>query len=121
MALLTNSPAINAGDPAFTPPPDTDQRGQPRVVGGRIDIGAYESSSTATMTVTVTGTSTAAPAQVQLRINNPAGATYSVWATTNLINCTNLATATPTNGGTFLFTDTNAAAYPRRFYEVRSP
>lgn len=42
--LLSDSPAIDAGDPAFTPPPEYDQRGPgfPRVVGGRIDIGAYE-------------------------------------------------------------------------------
>lgn len=36
------SPAVNAGDPAFTPPPSTDQRGFPRVLSGRIDIGAVE-------------------------------------------------------------------------------
>ncbi|HET9212178.1 MAG TPA: choice-of-anchor Q domain-containing protein [Thermoanaerobaculia bacterium] len=37
-----NSPVINAGDPAFTPPPSTDQRGFARVSGGRIDMGAVE-------------------------------------------------------------------------------
>ncbi len=44
-SLLTGSPAINAGDPAFVGPPDHDQRGFPfvRVSGGRIDIGAFES------------------------------------------------------------------------------
>lgn len=36
------SPAVNAGDPAFAPPPATDQRGFDRVAGGRIDIGAAE-------------------------------------------------------------------------------
>jgi hypothetical protein len=36
------SPAVNAGDPAFAPPPSTDQRGLPRIAGGRIDIGAVE-------------------------------------------------------------------------------
>lgn len=43
-ALLPDSPAINAGDPEFTPPPETDQRGLPfeRVSDGRIDIGAFE-------------------------------------------------------------------------------
>jgi hypothetical protein len=43
-ALLTDSPAIDAGDPNFAPPPDFDQRGPgfPRVVNGRIDIGAFE-------------------------------------------------------------------------------
>jgi subtilisin-like proprotein convertase family protein len=42
MALSYHSPALNAGDPGFAPPPDTDQRGQQRVWGGRIDIGAFE-------------------------------------------------------------------------------
>jgi hypothetical protein len=36
------SPAVNHGDPAFTPPPATDQRGFPRVADGRLDIGAVE-------------------------------------------------------------------------------
>ena len=42
--LLPGSPAINAGDPNFTPPPRHDQRGHgfPRVVHGRIDIGSFE-------------------------------------------------------------------------------
>lgn len=39
--LLAGSPAIDTGDPAFTPPPATDQRGDPRVVN-IIDIGAVE-------------------------------------------------------------------------------
>jgi CSLREA domain-containing protein len=45
-ALAAGSPAINAGNPAFTPPPESDQRGAPfvRVFGGRVDIGAYERS-----------------------------------------------------------------------------
>jgi hypothetical protein len=43
-ALLRRSPAINAGDPNFTPPPSNDQRGPGfrRVRNGRIDIGSYE-------------------------------------------------------------------------------
>src|SRR4029077_5560549 len=38
------SPAIDAGDPSFTPPPFYDQRGTgfDRVVNGRIDIGSFE-------------------------------------------------------------------------------
>jgi len=43
-ALVPGSPAINAGAPAFVPPPDFDQRvaGFPRVLAGRLDIGAFE-------------------------------------------------------------------------------
>jgi hypothetical protein len=43
-ALLPGSPAVNAGDPNFTPPPFYDQRGSPfvRVFNGRIDIGSFE-------------------------------------------------------------------------------
>jgi hypothetical protein len=44
-ALLPGSVAIDAGDPSFAGPPDFDQRGPgfPRVAGGRIDMGAFES------------------------------------------------------------------------------
>jgi len=43
-ALLPGSPAINEGNPNFTPPPRYDQRGSPfvRVFNGRIDIGSFE-------------------------------------------------------------------------------
>ncbi len=42
--LLPGSPAINAGDPNFVPPPDYDQRGPgyARVRNDRIDIGSFE-------------------------------------------------------------------------------
>jgi hypothetical protein len=36
------SPAVNAGNAAFVPPPSTDQRGLTRIVGTAIDIGAVE-------------------------------------------------------------------------------
>ena len=39
---LPHSPAIDAGDPSFTPPPLIDQRGFHRVSHGRIDIGSVE-------------------------------------------------------------------------------
>lgn len=43
-ALSPGSPAIDTGDPKFTPPPFYDQRGPgfDRVVNGRIDIGSFE-------------------------------------------------------------------------------
>ncbi|MHC4642497.1 MAG: right-handed parallel beta-helix repeat-containing protein [Planctomycetota bacterium] len=43
--LLPDSPCINAGDPNYIPEPnETDLDGNPRVIGGRIDMGAYEYS-----------------------------------------------------------------------------
>jgi hypothetical protein len=63
-ALLVGSPAIDAGDPNFTPPPFFDQRGPGfnRVVNGRIDKGSFEvQGSTATPTPTVTPTATPTP------------------------------------------------------------
>jgi Protein of unknown function (DUF1565) len=42
-SLHSTSPAINAGDPSFVPGNgETDFAGHARVVGGRVDIGAYE-------------------------------------------------------------------------------
>ncbi len=47
--LTATSPAINAGDPGYTPAAgETDMDGNPRVFGGRVDIGAYEYQGSAT-------------------------------------------------------------------------
>src|SRR5206468_6637513 len=76
--LLKGSPAIDTGDPNFTPPPFFDQRGPSfdRVMNGRIDKGSFEvqgptatptptatatPSPTPTLTPTATATSTATP------------------------------------------------------------
>ncbi|MDH4238563.1 MAG: hypothetical protein OEW48_03265 [Phycisphaerae bacterium] len=41
--LLPNSPCINTGDPDYIAEPDeTDMDGKPRIIGARIDMGAYE-------------------------------------------------------------------------------
>jgi hypothetical protein len=69
-ALLPGSPAIDAGDPSFTPPPFYDQRGPgfDRVVNGRLDIGSFEvqgptptPSPTPTATPSPTVSSTPSP------------------------------------------------------------
>ena len=61
--LLPGSPAINAGDPNFVPPPYYDQRGPSfdRVRNGRIDIGSFEVQAEITPTPTPTATPTARP------------------------------------------------------------
>ena len=57
-ALLPGSPAIDMGDPNFTPPPFFDQRGPGfvRVFNGRIDVGSFEVQPTPTPTATATAT-----------------------------------------------------------------
>ena len=60
--LLNGSPAINGGDPSFTPPPLYDQRGPgfDRVANDRLDIGSFEVQGAAP---TPTPTPTATPRQ----------------------------------------------------------
>ena len=67
-ALLPGSPAIDAGDPNFTPPPFFDQRGPgfDRVVNGHIEKGSFEvqgptPTPTPTATATITPTPSATP------------------------------------------------------------
>ena len=56
---------------------------------------------------------------------NPAAATFTVLATTNISvpasNWTLLGTLTTSGSGIYEFTDTNAVIYPRRFYQLRQP
>jgi len=66
IALVTGSPAIDAGsnalavDPTTGQPLTTDQRGFPRIVNGTVDIGAYEVQSYITAVAVGWGTQTAA-------------------------------------------------------------
>jgi hypothetical protein len=92
-ALLPGSPAIDAGDPKFTPPPYYDQRGPDfwRVRNGRIDSGSFEvqagttpsptptpaasptptSSPTPTATATATATFTPTPTPTRIPRSSP--------------------------------------------------
>jgi len=74
-ALLPGSPAIDAGDPNFTPPPDYDQRGPGfvRVFNGLIDVGSFEVQPTPTPTPTVTPTATATPSPTATATATPRG------------------------------------------------
>jgi len=73
--LLKGSPAINAGDPHFMPPPQYDQRGAgfDRVVNDRLDVGSFEVQSAApTPTPSVTPAPT--PRQVPTPRSRPTSA-----------------------------------------------
>ena len=90
-ALLPGSPAIDAGDPNFAPPPDYDQRGPGfvRVFNGRIDVGSFEVQPTPTPTPTLTPTTTA---------TSTATSTATATATpTGTATATATSTATPTS------------------------
>lgn len=89
------SAAVDAGDPAFAPPPAFDQRGFARVDAGRVDIGAVETQTSVftldaatysvaendgTLSVTVSRTPSMGAASVDLATSDgsaTAGADYS--------------------------------------------
>ena len=108
-ALLPESPAIDAGDPNFTPPPFFDQRGPgfARVRDGRIDVGSLEVQARTTPTPTATATPT--PTVQVIVQTNPAGLTFSVDGTPYTSTQTfswvsgsghTIATTSPQNGAT---------------------
>jgi hypothetical protein len=113
-ALLPGSPAIDAGDPSFTPPPFNDQRGPgfARVVNGRIDKGSFEvqgptATPTASPTTTLTPTPTATPTAT---VTPTATATLTTTPT-----ATPSATVTPTVSPTPTSSPTpRPSATPRR-------
>jgi hypothetical protein len=119
--LLPGSPAINAGNPGFASPPDFDQRGSshPRVVGGRIDIGAFEgqlqtAAALLSSPVYLLGNT------FQCYVNGSSGINYVVQTSTNLASSNWVSLAT--NVLPFSFVDTNVINYSQRFYRaVSSP
>jgi hypothetical protein len=103
-ALLPGSPAINQGNPAFVPPPATDQRGAGfnRVINGRVDMGAYEFQPPSTTTILVSslnpvrkGQSVTFTATVAV---GPAGSNSPPGTVTFLDGGTPLATVALVNG-----------------------
>ena len=96
--LLPGSPAFDAGDPNFTPPPDYDQRGLgfPRVINGRVDIGAFESHLTPTPTPTATATATATAT------STPTATATATATPTATATATSTPTPTPTPTPTYV-------------------
>ena len=102
-ALLPGSPAIDAGDPNFTPPPFVDQRGPgfDRVRNGRIDVGSFEVQAGTTPTPTPAATLTPTPT-----------ATFTPTPTPTAIH-------TPTQTPTATLTPTPTAAQQRLLQQLR--
>ena len=109
-ALLPGSPAIDAGDPQFTPPPYYDQRGPGfwRVRNGRIDVGSFEVQAGATPTPTATAnptaTSTFTPTATPRATRTPTPT--STGTATATVTPTVTATFTPMPSATFTPTPT---------------
>ena len=102
-ALLPGSPAIDAGNPNFTPPPFYDQRGlgYDRVKNGRLDIGSFEVQEplfTPTPTATATSTPTLTPTATATAMLTPTPTAAST--------ATPSVTATPTVSATATATTT---------------
>jgi hypothetical protein len=97
-ALLPGSPAINAGNPGFTPPPFFDQRGPgfERLVNGRIDIGSFEVESGATPTPTPTATATPTPTPTAAATSTPSATPTATPTATPFPTSTPSPIATPT-------------------------
>lgn len=105
--LLRNSPSINTGDPASTTASvsATDLAGGQRIVGGRIDMGAYEFAPFADLRLALnTGTRTPSVGQVvsyKLTITNdgPEPATNVAWHNRLPANLTFAGGSGATNSG----------------------
>lgn len=125
VALLTGSPAIDAGDDAVLGAPNfilTDQRGEPRETGARVDIGAYE---------VIIGyppwlvpAKAGANAVFSFAFTNTPHAGFSVLASSNLgagvMDWTLVGPPVETAPGLFQFSDSVSNAVSR-FYRVSSP
>lgn len=105
-ALLPGSPAIDMGDPGFTPPPIYDQRGfgYQRVYNGRIDIGSVEVQPAATISPTPTATATVTPTATATA--TATSGTPTPTATTTAAATATVPPPTPTPCATFNVTGT---------------
>jgi hypothetical protein len=119
-ALLPGSPAIDAGSPFGVPP--TDQRGLRRVVCGRADIGAFEVQDCATFELPlITAMTVAAGANCWLQCNGTPDASYTLQASTNLLDWLDITRLAAGPIGVFDYTESPLPQSPQRFYRLRWP
>ena len=111
MALLQNSPAIDAGNSAVSLP--TDQRGVARY--GASDIGAFEMTPPSIISTTLLPNG-----HLRLQCSGVIGPSYFVQASTNLASWVELTNLTSVINRIFEFEDNNAPNFSIRFYRLQA-
>ncbi|HTL78006.1 MAG TPA: choice-of-anchor Q domain-containing protein, partial [Candidatus Babeliales bacterium] len=102
------SPAIDMGNPSFTPSPaNYDQRGAgyPRVVNGRIDIGAFEVQASPSPSPTATATFTPTSTATATATFTPTSSATATYTPTPTVTATFTPTPTPTPCDGIIFTN----------------
>lgn len=124
IAIGVDSVALNAGDPAFSGSPATDQRGMARVQMGRIDIGAYERANTApsfvgaTTSLTVAQSASATDIRGLLHVNDADPGQTLTWTQSSAPShgTLNFSSATASSGSTDIITSGTITYTPTTGY-----
>ena len=114
MALLTGSPAIDAGGAMGAPA--TDQRGIPRPQGPSVDIGAFEFQYPQFAPAMILNGTNCRLQLVELEPNQ----TYTVQSSSNLVNWFAVTNFMAGTDGTFEFIDPVSCNMQSRFYRLKS-
>jgi len=113
--LQSDSPCINVGLNDYSPGP-VDLDGNPRIVGGIVDLGAYESAMVPPVLPEFTScrwlTNT-----LQVQFSGEVGRVFELYTSTNLTDWALLATLT-NQSGQVLYTDAITTNRPMRFYRA---
>ncbi len=113
--LQSGSSCINAGNNAYAPG-TLDLDGNPRIVGGTVDMGAYESSVVPPVPPEFTSCRWLTNG-VGLQFSGEIGRVYELYGSTNLTDWVLLGTLTNLSGQ-LLYTDPTATNHPSRFYRA---
>jgi hypothetical protein len=111
LRLQSNSPCINAGNNSYVTSA-TDLDGNPRIMGGSVDIGAYEYQSLDLLNFGVVSN------QFGFTVTGQSNWVIVLETSSNFTNWTPLTTNT-LNGRPFPFRDATAPSLPQRFYRAR--
>jgi hypothetical protein len=114
--LQSTSPCINAGLNAYAPGP-VDLDGNPRIVGGIVDMGAYEWAGLPPSPPQFVSVQPPGADGMTLTLSGDIGGVVEIHASTNLTDWLWLATLTNTSGQV-TYIDSDATNQPVRFYKA---